>query len=83
MANGARISVAAGAGADAGSISVSAVGNADIEAQLNGAGSLGTRPGSFTLQAGSLTNFAGLNNVLEQSGFHTSDPLRSAAVTWT
>jgi len=62
--------VAAGSGADAGSISVFAAGMADVEAQLNGSAQAGMRSGSFTLQAGSIPNFAGLNNALEQSGFH-------------
>jgi filamentous hemagglutinin len=66
----ASLSVAAGSGANAGSISVTATGTADIEGQLEGSSGAGMRSGSFTLVAGSLTNFTGLNDVLEQSGFH-------------
>ncbi len=69
-ASGSRMNVAAGAGADAGFISIVAQGAADIGSQWDGSAASGQRSGSFTLQAGSIVNFARLNTALEQSGFH-------------
>ncbi|MBS0379233.1 MAG: filamentous hemagglutinin family protein [Proteobacteria bacterium] len=70
VAGGTSLAVAGGQGANSGSVHVLATGTADIEGQLTGSASGGTGSGSFYLQAGSLNNFAGLNQVLEQSGFH-------------
>ncbi len=69
-ANGVALSVAAGTGANAGSISVSTGGAADLEANFSGAAASGMRSGSFALQAGSLANFGALNDALEHAGFH-------------
>jgi filamentous hemagglutinin len=70
ISDGVNLSVAAGVGADAGSISVVAAGSASVAAQVDGTAGTGNSSGSFTLQAGSLQNFAALNDSLESSGFH-------------
>ena len=70
VAGNTLLSVDAGPGANAGAIAVFAAGTSDIEGQLSGRSAASMRSGSFTLQAGSLANFASLNDTLEQSGFH-------------
>jgi filamentous hemagglutinin family protein len=70
IAQGAILDVsAAGAGADAGSLEITAGGQADVQGTLRGQGASGSLGGSFALDAGTVPSFSALNALLGGGGF--------------
>ncbi|MBL8200202.1 MAG: filamentous hemagglutinin family protein [Chromatiales bacterium] len=67
---GSRIDVSSGTGAaGAGALGILGGGTVSLEGSLAGAGPAAGSSGSFTLTAGALTGFAGLNQQLNAGGF--------------
>src|SRR5262249_27095578 len=72
-ASGARVDVSGDSrGGDAGSIEVAAGGRALLSGAVQGTASAGYRGGRFSLDAGSLSDFAQLNAALEAGRFNSS-----------
>jgi filamentous hemagglutinin family protein len=74
IANGAALSVAANAnGGNAGNLILKAPnGNVSIQGTLDGQGNKTGKSGSFTLDTGTIGNFANLNTALNSAGFNES-----------
>lgn len=74
IANGAALSVAANAnGGNAGNLILSAPnGDVSIQGSLYGQGNKTGKSGSFSLDTGTIGNFATLNNTLNSAGFNES-----------
>jgi filamentous hemagglutinin len=77
VASGATINVAGAPGADAGSLSVTGSGLVSLAGALSGAASGGGRGGSFSLDAGQLSqNFDTLAAAVQTGGFTTAQSYR-------
>lgn len=71
-----QLNVSGAIGADAGAITVSAAGAANVAGGLTGASAAPNAGGAFTLLAGSLADFNSLNQRLEQGGFTSARDVR-------
>jgi filamentous hemagglutinin family protein len=77
VAAGSRIDVSGGAGADAGSVSISGSGLVQMNGSVSGAATGGARGGSFSLDAGQLSgSFDTLAAAVQGGGFSTAQTFR-------
>lgn len=77
VASGASIDVSGGEGGNAGTLKLSAAGEANIASgTLHGEAAAGKVSGNFILDSGTLGNFSALNTALNEGGFHASRDFR-------
>jgi hypothetical protein len=69
VASGVLVTVAGASGADAGRIDITAAGSASLAGDFEASTNSGQLAGTFTVKAGSLTDFVSLNQQLEKGGF--------------